>query len=107
MIVVLASCMVSTFIVMRRNSSLVSFIFFCRAASARKILSSRIPCTLSRKASHMEVYLPQYFAKIFFAYFETAMIESGMSGTHASSTSAVRQSTGDVTQKRMTGAAIA
>ena len=55
----------------------------------------------------MEVYLPQYFAKIFFAYFETAMIESGMSGTHASSTSAVRQSTGDVTQKRMTGAAIA
>ena len=88
------SCITSTFMVILRNSSLLSFIFLWRAPSAPNIFNSLSPCTLSRKLSPMEVYLPQYLAKIFFAYLLTATMESGISGTHASSTSAVFHSMG-------------
>ena len=104
MMVVLASCMTSTFMVILRNSSALAFILTWRAASARKILSSFSPCTLSRKASPIEVYFPQYFAKIFFAYFETATMETGISGTHARSTRDVRQSIQTQTANRSSGA---
>ena len=71
-----------------------------------KIFNSFKPCTLSRNASPIEVYLPQYFAKIFFAYFETATMETGMSGTHAKSTSDVRQSMPTQMQNKRMGAII-
>ena len=105
--VVDASCITSTFMVILRNSSARAFILACWAASARKIFSSRRPCTLSRKPSPMAVYFPQYFAKIFFAYLDTAIMDAGMNGTQASSTSAVRQSIHTVMQNSMTGAAMA
>ena len=50
--------------------------------------------------------MPQYFAKIFLAYLETATMETGMSGTHAKSTSEVRQSIPTQMQKRMMGASM-
>ena len=52
----------------------------------------------------IEVYFPQYFAKIFFAYFETATMETGISGTHARSTRDVRQSIQTQTANRSSGA---
>ena len=55
----------------------------------------------------MEVYLSQYFANIFFAYLDTAMMDMGISGTHASSTKATCQSIHTVTTNKMTGANIA
>ena len=106
MMVVLASCMTSTFIVILRNSSALAFIFLWRAASALKIFNSFKPCTLSKKASPIEVYLPQYFANIFLAYLLTATMDTGISGTHAKSTSEVRQSIPTQMQKRMTGASM-
>ena len=106
MMVVLASCMTSTFIVILRNSSALAFILTWRAASALKIFNSFSPCTLSKKASPIEVYLPQYLAKIFFAYFETATMDTGMSGTHAKSTSDVRQSMPTQIQNKSIGAII-
>src|SRR5699024_609838 len=77
MMVVLASCMTRTFIVILRNSSAFSFILICRAASALKIFNSFSPCTLSRKPSPIEVYLPQYFANIFLPYLDTATMDTG------------------------------
>ena len=106
MMVVLASCMTRTFIVILRNSSAFSFILICRAASALKIFNSFSPCTLSRKPSPIEVYLPQYLANIFLAYLDTATMDTGMSGTQAKSTSEVRQSIPTQMANRMSGAII-
>ncbi len=103
-IVVLASCITSTFIVIFLNSSALSFILPCCALSALNIFNSFKPCTLSRNLSPIDVYLPQYFANIFFAYLLTAMIETGISGTQASNTSAVRQSIHMQIIKRIIGA---
>ena len=71
-----------------------------------KIFNSFRPCTLSKNASPIEVYLPQYFANIFFAYFETATMDTGMSGTHASKTSEVRQSIPTQIQNKIIGASM-
>ena len=106
-IVVLASCITSTFIVIFLNSSALSFILPCWASSALNIFNSFKPCTLSRNLSPIDVYLPQYFANIFFAYFDTAIIEMGISGTQASKTSAVRQSIHTQMTKSIIGASIA
>ena len=88
------------------NSSALAFIFLWRAASALKIFNSFKPYTLSKKASPIEVYLPQYFANIFFAYFETATMETGISGTQASNTSEVLQSIPTQIQNKSIGAII-
>ena len=106
-IVVLASCITSTFIVIFRNSSALSFIFPCCASSALNIFNSFKPCTLSRNLSPIDVYLPQYFANIFLAYLLTATIDTGISGTHASNTSAVRQSIQTQIANKITGAIMA
>ena len=105
--VVLASCMTRTFIVILRNASLVSFILRCCAASAPKIFSSFKPCTLSKKESPIEVYCPQYLAKIFFAHRETAIMDSGISGTQHKSTSATCHEMPTVMPNSRSGASMA
>ena len=90
-----------------RNSSLVSFILRCCAASAPKIFSSFKPCTLSKKESPIEVYLPQYLAKIFFAHLETAMMDKGISGTQHKSTNATRHEMPTVMANNKSGASMA
>ena len=48
--------------------------------------------------------MPQYLPSRRLANFCTAMMESGMSGTHTSSTTAVARLTGARSTKRVTGA---
>ena len=91
MMVTLASCMTSTFMVIFRNASAFSFIYDCCLASARKSFSSFSPCTLSRNTSPIAVYSPQYLANTRLAKRDTIMIDMGISGTQASSTTATRQ----------------
>ena len=105
--VVLASCITSTFMVTRRNSSAWACICTPRAWSAWKIFSSVRPWMLSRKPSPMEVYLPQYLAKIRLAYRDTATMDSGIRGTQHSRARAVGQSSQTHRQNRITGASMA
>ena len=81
MIVVEASCIVKTFIVIFLNVSASSTIFFSYISSALKIFNSFIPEMLSKNASPICVYSSQYVANIFFAYLLTAIIEIGINGT--------------------------
>ena len=107
MMVVLASCITSTFMVILRNASLFSFIFSCCAPSALKIFNSFKPCTLSRKESPIRVYLLQYLAKIFLAYLDTITMERGINGTQPIKTTATCQLMPTVTPNKMTGASMA
>lgn len=50
--------------------------------------------------------MPQYFANIFLAYLLTATMDTGMSGTHAKSTSEVRQSIPTQMQNKIIGASM-
>ena len=55
----------------------------------------------------MEVYLPQYLAKIFLAYLLTATMDRGIRGTQRISTTATRHSIHTVTKNSTKGASMA
>ena len=106
-IVMELSCMVSTFMVILRNLSDSSFIFSCLYSSALYTLSVVSPCRFSRNVSPRAVYCPQYFDKSFFAHVCTSAIDTGISGTQISSTTADSKFTLTSTTKSVSGASMA